>query len=196
MKNSIVIALVLLFATRVNAQSLETRAQEAYDYAKANKMNTSKCILIDMSIHSGKSRLFVWDFNKQQVIAKGICSHGSCDNFKAGDYKQPVFTNTSGSHCSSLGKYRIGARAYSNWGINVHYKLHGLEATNSNAYKRIIVLHSFGLVPNKEVYPTYAPTSWGCPMVSDEMMTYLDGVLKKEKNVMNNPGAEPRGIWC
>ena len=35
------------------------------------------------------------------------------------------------SYCSSLGKYKVGIRSYSKWGINVHYKLHGLEATNN-----------------------------------------------------------------
>jgi len=82
---------------------------------------------------------------------------------------------------SSLGKYRIGKRGYSNWGINVNYKLHGLEASNSNAYKRIIVLHSWKDIPNDEVYPRGCPEGWGCPAVSNDFMRKLDVLLKNSR---------------
>jgi hypothetical protein len=53
--------------------------------------------------------------------------------------KKPVYSNVVGSNCTSLGKYKIGKRSYSNWGINIHYKMHGLESSNSNAFKRHVV---------------------------------------------------------
>ena len=88
-----------------------------------------------------------------------------------------------GSYCSSLGKYKVGIRSYSKWGINIHYKLHGLEATNNNAFKRYIVLHSYTPLPETEVYPLHLPLgiSQGCPVISDEVMRKVDGLLKAEK---------------
>lgn len=159
---------------------LKHKAEEALAYCKKNDLNTSFCILVDMRIHSGKNRLFVWDFNTNKVVKEGICSHGSCDGKTGpgGAYKLPKFSNTSGSYCSSLGKYKIGKRSYSNWGINIHYKLHGLEKTNNNAFKRVIVLHSFNAVPDEEIYPRYVVNSLGCPMVSNDLMHRLDTQLK------------------
>lgn len=88
-----------------------------------------------------------------------------------------------GSYCSSLGKYKVGIRSYSKWGINVHYKLHGLEPTNSNAFKRYIVLHSYTPVPASEISPMYLPLgiSQGCPVICDEVMRKVDALLKVEK---------------
>lgn len=163
------------------SQNLKNKAKTALAFCRANNMDTNKCVLIDMSIHSGKNRLMLWDFKSNSIIATGICSHGSCDgnSRSKGSYKIAAFSNVPQSYCSSKGKYKIGARSYSNYGIHVHYKLHGLESTNNNAYKRIIVLHSWSDVPDKEVYPDYAPNSLGCPMVSNSLMKYLDQTLEE-----------------
>ena len=56
--------------------------------------------------------------------------------------------------------------------------MHGLEETNSNALKRVIVLHSWELVTNEETYPEGTPEGWGCPAVSNEAMETIDGYLK------------------
>ena len=81
-----------------------------------------------------------------------------------------------------MGKYRIGKRAYSLWGINVHYELHGLEETN-NAYKRIVVLHSHSPITQDEIYPSHLPLGWsfGCPVMDDETIKYLDEKLQKSQ---------------
>ena len=97
----------------------------------------------------------------------------------------PVFSNTPDSHLSSLGKYRIGKRGYSNWGIHVNYRLHGLESTNSNAFSRDIVLHSWESVADLETYPKGTPEGWGCPAVSDNTMRELDSLLQNSgENVL------------
>jgi len=182
---SILFYISLFIFLSCNAQentkiSLGAKAKEAYAYCLANNMDTNYCILVDMSIHSGKNRLFVWDFNSKKIELSGICSHGSCDGTtgQGYSYREAKFSNEPNSYCSSKGKYKIGNRGYSNWGIHVNYKIHGMEPTNSNAYKRIVVLHSWKAVPNEEIYPEYAPNSLGCPMVSNEMMTLLDNKLK------------------
>ncbi len=160
--------------------NIHEKAKEAKAFCVANQLSTSYCILIDYSIHSGKKRLFVYDFTKDSVVATGMVSHG-CGNHLWGmdeTKTSPTFSNVEESHLSSLGKYKIGTRGYSSWGININYKLHGLEASNSKAYKRVIVLHSWDDIPHEEVYPQGTPEGWGCPAVSNEFMKYLDDLLK------------------
>lgn len=162
------------------------KSAEAKTFAKANSMNTNYCFLVDMMPHNGKKRFAVWDLKSDTAVREMVVTHGVA-GAKGLDYStasQPVFSNISSSHASSLGKYKIGARSYSSWGINIHYKMHGLEPTNSNAFKRVVVLHSWNAVSQKEVYPNESPYSWGCPAVSNEDMRYLDSLLKVESNVL------------
>ncbi|MRJ08780.1 peptidase [Ornithobacterium rhinotracheale] len=181
------IGLIIKFAffnspklTNTQKNRIDYYATQALDYCKKNDLNTNYCILVDFSQHSGKNRMFVYDFNKKDVIYKGIAVHGKGGNSKANYVK---FSNVPGSNCSSEGKYRIGARSYSNWGTHVHYKLHGLESTNSNAFKRYIVLHSYIGVPSTEIYPIPAPkVSEGCPVICNELMQNIDDLLKSIKN--------------
>lgn len=162
---------------------LEEKAEAALIFCKENKMNTDFCILIDMKIHSGKNRMFVWNFNTNSVEKTALCAHGVGREDKKSTYTEPQFSNIENSWLSSLGKYKVGIRSYSKWEINVHYKMHGLEETNSNAYNRYIVLHSFQPVEDDEIYPRHMRLGWsqGCPVTSNEMMTYLDSKLQKVK---------------
>ena len=153
---------------------------EALTFCKENQMNQDFYFFIDMSIHSGKNRFFVYDFKTKKVSHQNIVTHGTCDVFEANSekYKKAKFSNKQDSHCSMKGKFKIGKRDYSSWGINVKYWMHGLESTNNNAVKRVVVLHSWPAVVNEEIYPRYSPLSWGCPAVSDEFMQLLDEKLK------------------
>ena len=154
--------------------------QEALTFCKAKGFNQKFYFLLDFSIHSGKNRFYVYDFNSQKVIHQNLVTHGSCDVFEENPAKnkKATFSNANNSHCSSKGKYKIGKRDYSSWGIHVKYWLHGLESSNTNAEKRVVVLHSWEAVSNEEIFPRYAPLSWGCPAVSDEFMKFLDEKLK------------------
>jgi len=159
------------------------KAKEALLFCETNGYDTDFCILIDMKIHSGKYRMFIYDFINQKVEKKALCAHGCGKNDKKSTGAQPLFSNEEGSLLTSLGKYKIGIRSYSQWGINVHYKLHGLETSNNNAFKRIIVLHSHTPVPSVAMYPLHMPMGWsfGCPVTDNETMTYLDAKLKNNK---------------
>lgn len=173
-------------ALLVKTAQYQSKAADAKLFATSNAMNTNYCFLVDMSLHNGKKRFAVWDFQGDTVLREMVVTHGAA-GAKGLDYStatKPVFSNVSSSHASSLGKYKVGARSYSSWGINIHYKLHGLEPTNSNAFKRVVVLHSWNAVAQKEVYPNELPYSWGCPAVSNADMLYLDSLLKVEKNVL------------
>ncbi|MBE9576367.1 murein L,D-transpeptidase catalytic domain-containing protein [Flavobacterium proteolyticum] len=154
---------------------------EAASFCKENNYNESYYFLVDLSVHSGKNRFFIYDFASKKVLDKNLVTHGSCDQFEENPdkWEKVKFDNRVDSHCSMKGKYKIGSRDYSSWGINVKYWLHGLESTNKNAVKRVVVLHSWSAVKNKEIYPRHSPLSWGCPAVSDAFMEKLDERLQQ-----------------
>jgi hypothetical protein len=156
------------------------KAKQSLSYCKSKKFNTDFCILIDMSLHSGVKRFIVWDFKKDTVAHSFLVGHGCCNNLWSKDYSKenPKFSNIDGSHCSSLGKYKIGERAYSDWGIHVKYVLHGLETSNNNAAKRYIVFHSWDKVADDEVYPQGTPEGWGCPTISNNSFKTIDPKIK------------------
>jgi hypothetical protein len=128
-----------------------------------------------------RNRFYIYDFKQKKVIGQNLVTHGSCDAFEENDtkYQQARCSNRVDSHCSSSGKYKVGKRDYSSWGIKVKYWLDGLEETNDNARDRVVVLHSWEAVADEEIYPDYSPLSWGCPAVSDNFMRLLDQKLQK-----------------
>ncbi len=184
---NITLLFLLSFICCNNATVEETPIKEyaashtqALKYCKENKFNEDYYYLLDLSIHPGKNRFFVYDFKQNKITDQNLVTHGSCDQFENNPNKwdKAKFSSKSDSHCSMKGKYKIGKRDYSSWGINVKYWLHGLESTNSTAVKRVVVLHSWSAVSNEEIYPKVSPLSWGCPAVSDEFMRKLDAQLK------------------
>ena len=161
--------------------------KEAKEFCEENQYNEDYYFLVDLSIHSGKNRFFIYDFETKKIVDKNLATHGSCDQFEENPdkWKKVKFDHRIDSHCSMKGKYKIGNRDYSSWGINVKYWLHGLESTNKSAEKRVVVLHSWSAVKNKEIYPRHSPLSWGCPAVSDAFMEKLDERLQQsEKPVL------------
>ncbi len=166
--------------TTMDMDKYKSKAAEARKYCISKRLNTRFFFLADMGRHSGLKRFFVWDFEKDTIVHSFLVSHG------CGPYPwtttftkdSPKFSNEEGSHASSLGKYVIGERGSSQWGIGVKYLLHGMDPTNSNALKRAIVLHSWEQVSNHEIHPDGTPEGWGCPALSNESMRIIDSLLK------------------
>ncbi|MGH1515970.1 murein L,D-transpeptidase catalytic domain-containing protein [Chryseobacterium sp. JK1] len=160
---------------------LEAKAEEALKFCQSQNLNSDFCILIDMSLHSGVNRFFIWDFKKNTVSGKYLVGHGCGTHSWSKDDSRdnPGFSNDDGSHLSSLGKYKLQGRGYSDWGIHVKYLMHGLEETNSNALKRFIVFHSWDQMSDKEVFPKGSPEGWGCPTISNNAMREIDPVIQK-----------------
>ncbi len=141
-----------------------------------NGYNTDECFLADMSLPSGVARLYIYNFTKEKIVASGLVTHGHCNT---SGLLQPRYNNTPNSNCTSLGKYKIGKKYYGRFGLA--YKLHGLDSTNSNAFKRYIVLHSHECVPDKATIDEICQSE-GCPTVSinflKKLSTVIDGSVK------------------
>jgi len=162
-------------------------SRKAKNYCRSRKLESDFYLLIDLSRHSGLKRFFIWDFKKDTIINSFLVSHGCNKNPWGKDYtkEKAIVSNTDGSHCSSVGKYIIGNRSYSEWGIKIKYTLTGLDVTNSNAEKREIVLHSWNRVPEQEVFPNGCPEGWGCHAISNTSMKLIDTKLRSsKKNVL------------
>lgn len=174
---------VVVAKPEVDHSKTNQKANEALEFCKANNFNTDFSILIDMNLHSGIKRLFVYDFKKNKISQQYLVGHGCGTSSWSDDStkENPSFSNEDNSHLSSLGKYKIGARGYSNWGVHVKYLMHGLEETNNNAFKRIIVFHSWNMMSDDEVYPKGSPEGWGCPTVSNNAFKEIDPLLKNSK---------------
>lgn len=147
-------------------------AKQALLFCRRHHFNTSFCFLLDMSLPSGQNRFFVYNLEKDTVVAAGLVAHGSCGQAFA---TRASFSNLPGCGCSAAGRYKIGQKYRGSFGQA--YKLYGLDSTNSNAFERNIVLHSYDLVPDKEVYPLPICNSKGCTMVSPAFLAQLSTQL-------------------
>lgn len=137
--------------------------------AHHSNYNQQIAIYIDMKIPSGKSRLFVVHPKTDSILSKGLVAQGV--NTKNDEKGKLIFSNEPNSNCSSLGRYRIGGKYKGRFGDA--YKLHGLDKSNSNAFARNVVLHSYYRVPDEEQeYPIMC--SLGCPMVSINFLKKLE----------------------
>lgn len=153
---------------------LNSRAGQLKNYAAQHGYNSNICFLIDMNIESGKNRFFVYDLLKDSVLDAGLVTHGRCNkNWLTGR----KYGNDPGCGCTSLGKYKIGKPYKGKFGLA--YKLYGLDTTNSNAFKRFVVLHSHSCVPDAEVHPYPICQSDGCPTVSPAFLNKLAAIIDR-----------------
>lgn len=150
------------------SEKLSSRGREARQFAALKSYNTNFCFLIDMSLPSGSNRLFVYNLNKDSILDAGLVTEGSCSKGKR-------FGNEVGCGCTSLGRYKIGNPYQGKFGLA--YKLHGLDNSNNNAFKRFVVLHSHECVPANEVSPYPICRSEGCPTVAPYFLKKLAATI-------------------
>jgi hypothetical protein len=147
---------------------LGSRAAELKLFAAAHNYSGKYCFLADLGMPSGQKRFFVYDMEKDSIVAAGLVAHGSCNRYFL---ENVSFSNEPECGCSASGKYRIGYQYKGNFGKA--FKLYGLDKTNSNAFERNIVLHSYQCIPDEEVYPQPICNSLGCAMVSNNFINVV-----------------------
>ena len=151
---------------------LQAKAMEARQFTRRKKLNEKICFLIDMSLPSGQKRFFIYDLQKDSLRSSALVAHGNCfENWLEGRR----YSNTVGSGCTSLGRYKIGIPYTGKWGYS--YKLHGLDSTNSNAYERTVVLHGHSCVPDGEVADEICQSN-GCPTVHPAFLLSLKRIIQ------------------
>lgn len=156
---------------KINARALEIRT-----FIDKNSYSKNFCFLLDMNLPSGRNRFFIYDLNKKKIVEQGLVAHGSCNTAYLETAK---FSNTPNCGCSSVGRYKIGNPYHGRFGKA--YKLYGLDSTNSNAFKRNIVLHGYECISDNEVYPQPVCNSLGCPMVSFEFLNKAGKYIEQSK---------------
>lgn len=154
-------------------------SKEAAKYAKVRGLNEDYCVLVDYGIPSGTPRVYVWSFKENKVISHTYTMHGSGMGSTA---EKPVFSNVSGSKCSTLGHFAItkdhGRRQKRG------FKLKGLDVANRNAYDRGIMLHR-GKWVDTHCWMKYIPLNsmccQGCVTVSSRGFNYLEKLINNQK---------------
>jgi L,D-transpeptidase catalytic domain len=177
---------VIDFKTYKNNSTKDRLETQLSDVKKCihnnSEFNTETAFFIDMKIHSGKNRFFIYDLKSNKVIDEGLVAHGyGSETETQGALK---FSNTNNSLCTSLGKYSIGNSYMGKFGKA--YKLFGLDKTNSNAFIRNIVLHKYFDVPNEE-QEKYICNSLGCPMLNEKFYSRIEKIIdaSKTKIILN-----------
>ncbi|MES2703636.1 MAG: murein L,D-transpeptidase catalytic domain family protein [Bacteroidota bacterium] len=155
------------------ARAVVAAPDTAAYFRKAKALTTEDYFLyVDLSLPSYTNRFFVLDLKNRKVLMRGLCCSGKTKNGKT------LYANTPGSNCSSKGLYKIGARYFGRFGEA--YKLHGLDATNSNALKRYVVLHSHPYVPEKPCTEDIV-ISEGCPTLNPNVFKKVSEIVRKEQ---------------
>ena len=158
------------------ANDAPSNISEIHNYCKNNGYSTEYCFLTDFSKPSGIKRFYIYSFKEKKIIHKSLCANGRGRNW---NIFNSTFSNEIGSYYSSLGKYKVGKlRPMSNPRYGKGYNLYGLDATNSNALVRGILIHNGNV--EFETFPLpCVPVSSGCFGVSSSMMKHIENIKKQ-----------------
>lgn len=171
------------FTSESEVERFNYQLSEVKETLRAGQsFNRQFAFFVDMKIKSGKNRFFVYDLINDKIVDEGLVANGSgSETAVKGDLK---FSNEPNSNCTSLGHYAIGKSYKGIFGKA--YVLKGLNETNSNAAKRMIVLHSYSAVPEAE-QDHYIALSHGCPMVNEVFFKRLEKIIDNSKSsiIMN-----------
>ena len=160
-------------------KTIEERAEKALAFACRHNMNEHYVLFVDYSMPSGTPRLFVWDFQKKEIIATTYVMHGSGGGSTA---ERPRFSNRPGSGCSVLGRFLVTKEhGYRN---KRGFRIKGLDVDNQSAYARGLMIHGARWIDRycwKRYIPLNAKCCLGCVTVSPKGMNYLYTLITKEK---------------
>lgn len=172
---------VLYSTNDPNKRYREIVHNQFQDKARQYGADTRYLILVDYSIPSNDYRLFIWDTEQDNIVEKFWCAHG----FGGGSTpERPVFSNTLNSNCSSLGWFLIDRSVgrSAKYGYDYH-AVDGLDASNSNARRREILIHQWHSVTHDCEAKIDRPMDLdmrcaGCFTTTDEGYKTIDRYIK------------------
>ena len=150
----------------------ETVFAAAYERVQRHTAGARMVAIADMSQPSTSKRFYVFDLESKKLVLQTWVAHGS----GSGDLMARRFSNGNGSHATSLGLYRVGARITSPK-HGAALLLDGLDrGMNDNARAREVIIHSAPYVSAAFVAKNgWLGRSWGCPAVpAADIATVID----------------------
>lgn len=150
-------------------------AVSAMQCALANGMEAAQRLaVIDFSLPSSQPRLWIFDLPGQRLLHRELVAHGR----GSGGLKANVFSNTEGSHQSSIGLFRARETYHGKHGYSL--RLDGLEpGFNDNARARAIVIHAADYVSQNWIdRQGKIGRSHGCPAVRPQIARRVVDHLK------------------
>jgi hypothetical protein len=146
---------IMLNLVTVNVKSFSSSSipKDCYNQAlaeyRSHNGQSRYLIVVDFDLPSSAKRLWIVDMQSGDVVLNTYVSHGE----NSGDKYATSFSNENGSHKSSLGTYKTLGTYTGHNGRSM--KIRGLDRTNSNAEKRMVVIHGAW-------YADKGGRSWGC----------------------------------
>ena len=131
--------------------------------------------IADFDRRSSEPRLFLFDVRDNHVQSY-LCAHGKGSEGPTDDGYANIFSNQPGSNCTSLGVYRCAETYNGKHGFSM--RLDGLEASNSNARARAVVVHGADYVSQYMIRRTgRIGRSDGCLAVENRFATEVVSAL-------------------
>lgn len=189
LKSLIILLLGMVFSLcscskEKNAKSDDSSKIMVSEFKNKAKYGEDISIYVDYSIPSSQPRFFVYDNRKDSLISKSKCAHG-CGGGSTAD--KPVFSNTPGSECSSLGTYRLRCADKLNTVNLPCIRIDGLSKTNSNAAARGIVIHEGPILADDisigVTIPVSKYISQGCFTISSKTFNLLRDEMAQNKSI-------------
>lgn len=144
-----------------------------FDANLGNFPNRNYLGVYDYSLRSTKARFYVVNLKTGSVWAVWS-AHGKGSDANHDGFAEK-FSNASGSNASSLG-FAKTVETYQSAKFGYALRMKGLSTTNSNIYKRAVVIHGANYVSDREVVQG---RSYGCPAVAyanrDKLINQLKG---------------------
>ena len=144
-------------------------------YARVSGMAHGGMLAIaDMTQPSTAKRLYIIDLDRKTLMLRTWVAHGQ----GTGELMARHFSNSHGSHQTSLGLYRVGAEIVSPK-HGPALLLHGMDkGTNDQALAREVIMHGADYVSASFIAQHgRLGRSWGCPAVSRDHMTKMIELL-------------------
>lgn len=148
----------------------QTTSSKIMNYLEAHRKRLRgqrRVAFVDYSLPLHERRFFVFDTRKKEIVYSTFVGHSPY----SGNARPVRTSNVPNTRKTSVGLFKIGKEYYGRFGRSK--KLHGLSKTNSNAYKRAIIVHS---MPGIEVSDLY---SWGCFTFFEHDLQHVFSFMKK-----------------
>lgn len=136
-------------------------ALRAYEQHASSKLTQSRMAIVDFSKPSSERRMYVLDL-RTGLVSAFLVAHGRGSDLDH-DAMADTFSDSVGSHASSLGAYLVSEPYQGSHGLSI--RLDGLDSSNRSARERAVVLHSQWYVSDKLAQTGRIGRSWGCFVV-------------------------------